>query len=88
MDRKEDANGMSSAVKPSWHGIAKDNFLKYFSLEPRSNSRNHWLIVFDRRAGQPLKVPGNKRMYLKYSTSDRAVTDVIKMIKEGTITLQ
>lgn len=79
---------MSTSTKPSWHGITKDNFLKYFSLEPRSDSYNHWLIVFDRNTGQPLKVPGNKRMYLKYSTSDRAVNDVIKMIKEGELTLQ
>lgn len=79
---------MSSSTKPSWHGIAKENFLKYFSLEPRSNSYNHWLIVFDRSTGQPLKVPGNNRMYLKYSTSDRAVDGVIKLLKEGKIKLQ
>lgn len=74
--------------KPHWNGITKENFLKYFSLEPRSNGSSHWLIIFDRSTGQPLKDPENKRMYLKYATSDRAVNAVIKLLKEGKITLQ
>lgn len=74
--------------KPAWRGITKDNFLKYFRLEPRSSSRDHWLIVYDRKTDKPLKVPGSNRIYLKYGSCDSAVKDVIKMIKEGEITLQ
>ncbi len=79
---------MSTNAKPSWHGITKENFLKYFRLEPRSNSYGHWLIIYDRKTDKPLKVPGSNREYLKYSFCDNAVNDIIKMIKEGKIKLQ
>ena len=74
--------------RPAWTRITEDNFLRFFSLQPRADSYNHWIIVVDKKTHQALKEPGSNRRYLKYSCSDTAVKDVIKMIKEGQITLQ
>lgn len=79
---------MNVSTKPSWRGTTKENFLKYFRLEPRSNSYGHWLIIYDNKTNKPLRMPGSNREYLKYNCSDDAVNDVIKMIKEGKIKLQ